>query len=74
VKRNTNGPEPTRNIHCTIVESRMNQVYRGKLDTAFQDFIPWADPYITSLVEKVRNSQGRLLDEAKDDRRDPEKD
>lgn len=51
----------------------MNQVYRGKLDTAFQDFIPWADPYITSLVEKVRRSQGRVLDEAQDDRRDADK-
>ncbi len=36
--------------------------YRGKLDEAFHDFLPWADPYLTSLVEKVR-SKGRVLGE-----------
>ena len=75
MKRNLSNDDRFRNIYCLVVETTdMNQVYRGKLDAAFHDFIPWADPYITSLVEKVRRTQGRLLDETKEDRREPEND
>lgn len=28
----------------------------------YSDFIPWADPYITSLVEKARRTHGGLLE------------
>gem|GEM_PF-4789455 len=38
----------------------MTDTYRRDLKPAFQDLVPWADPYIASLVEKVRRS-GSLL-------------
>lgn len=49
-------------IHCTVVEiPRMSDALRRRGLAGFVDLVPWADPYIASLVEKVQNEGGRLF-------------
>lgn len=45
-----------RSIHCTVVEvPAMNEPFQSS--RGFEDLIPWADPYIVALVEKVRRDE-----------------
>jgi len=49
-------------IHCTVVEiPHMSEALRRRGLPGFVDLVPWADPYIASLVEKVQSEGGRLL-------------
>ena len=49
-------------IHCTVVEvPQMSEALRRRGMCGFADLVPWADPYIASLVEKVQAEGGRLL-------------
>ena len=49
-------------IHCTVVEVPiMSEALRRRGLAGFVDMLPWADPYIASLVEKVQAEGGRLL-------------
>jgi hypothetical protein len=49
-------------IHCTIVEvPEMSQALRRRGLPGYLDLVPWADPYIASLVEKLQSEGGRLL-------------
>jgi hypothetical protein len=49
-------------IHCTIVEvPEMSEALRRRGLPGYLDLVPWADPYIASLVEKVQSEGGRLL-------------
>jgi hypothetical protein len=41
----------------------MSETLRPALEPAFLDLIPWADPYIASLIEKLRRGEGRLFGE-----------
>src|ERR1700694_4806603 len=53
-----------RNIHCLAVEVPvMSGTLHRSREPAFFDLIPWADPYIASLVEKLRHNEGRVLGE-----------
>jgi hypothetical protein len=49
-------------IHCTVVEvPTMSEALRRRGLAGFVDLVPWADPYIASLVEKVQSEGGRLF-------------
>lgn len=49
-------------INCTIVEvPAMSEALRRRGLPGYVDLVPWADPYIASLVEKVQTEGGRLL-------------
>lgn len=49
-------------VHCTVVEvPQMSEALRRRGLPGFADLVPWADPYIASLVEKVQYEGGRLL-------------
>ena len=39
----------------------MSEALRRRGMAGFVDLVPWADPYIASLVEKVQMEGGRLL-------------
>lgn len=41
----------------------MSDSFRSK---GFQDLVPWADPYIAALIEKLRNSDDFSDEEATD--------
>jgi len=47
-----------RTIHCTVVETPASDPYlpgpRG-----FEDLVPWADPYIASLLTKLGHAAQR---------------
>ena len=42
----------------------MSASLRRSSEPAFFDLIPWADPYIVSLIEKLRHGEGGLLGDA----------
>jgi hypothetical protein len=42
-----------RTIHCTLVEVGMSDPLFGS-SRGFRDLVPWADPYIAALLEKLR--------------------
>jgi hypothetical protein len=48
-----------RTIHCTVIEvpamTNPKPFERHSAD-GFRDLVPWADPYIAALVEKLRNA------------------
>jgi hypothetical protein len=45
-----------RTIHCTVVEvPAMSDPFVPR-EGGFRDLVPWADPYIASLVEKLRRT------------------
>ena len=49
-------------IHCTVVEvPQMSEALRRRGMQGYVDLVPWADPYIASLVEKVQSEGGRVL-------------
>lgn len=46
-----------RAIHCTVVEVPPMSDYLGSHAGGFEDLVPWADPYIKALVEKLKRTQ-----------------
>jgi hypothetical protein len=46
----------TRTIHCTVVEVPASDPLGHHPSRVFEDVVPWADPYILALVEKLRQS------------------
>jgi hypothetical protein len=45
-----------RTIHCTVVETpAVSDPYLPPRD-GFSDLVPWADPYIAALVERLRRT------------------
>src|SRR4051812_18769893 len=47
-----------RTLHCTVVEvPAMTDPFDARSGEAFRDLIPWADPYIAALMEKLRQAQ-----------------
>jgi len=58
------------NIHCIVVQvPDMTDYSRTRVQPAMQDLVPWADPYIAGLVEKLARSGGRLLESSESDGR-----
>ena len=46
-----------RTIHCTVVEvPAMTDPLGHHPRGIFEDAVPWGDPYILALLEKLRNS------------------
>ena len=43
-----------RTLHCTVIEVPAMNHPRGPRTAGFEDLIPWADPYISALIEKLR--------------------
>ncbi len=59
---------PARRIRCAIVEvPAMNDPHDRSRRNGFNDLVPWADPYIAALVEKLRRSDDFLDEEAVDE-------
>lgn len=49
-------------IRSTVVEiPARSESMRARGLPGYTDLVPWADPYIASLVEKVQREGGRLL-------------
>jgi hypothetical protein len=46
-----------RTIHCTVLEVPAMKDSHGAQPSGYEELMPWADPYIVSLIEKLRNSQ-----------------
>jgi hypothetical protein len=52
---------PSRNIRCAVVEVHpMRDLGDRNQYDGFWDLVPWADPYIAALVEKLRRSAEEL--------------
>ncbi|MGD9723229.1 MAG: hypothetical protein AB7O59_17990 [Pirellulales bacterium] len=50
-----NSSEPSRTIHCAVVEvPAMDDPYDPRPQRGFQELVPWADPYIAALIDKLR--------------------
>ncbi|MEX2113606.1 MAG: hypothetical protein WD845_10500 [Pirellulales bacterium] len=48
-----------RTIHCAVVEvPAMSDSMGRRPTTGFRELLPWADPYIASLIDKLRRSAG----------------
>ncbi len=48
-----------RTIHCAVLEApAMSDSMGHRRTTGFQELLPWADPYIASLIDKLRRSAG----------------
>jgi hypothetical protein len=46
-----------RSIYCAVVEvPAVSDPFDPRPQRGFQDLVPWADPYIASLIEKLRRS------------------
>ena len=46
-----------RTIHCTVIEvPPMRNSLNPRLDVGFQDLMPWGDPYIVALMDKLRQA------------------
>jgi hypothetical protein len=43
-----------RTLHCTVIEVPAMNEPRGSRKAGFEDLVPWADPYIAALIEKLR--------------------
>ena len=57
-RRNTSHTSP-RAIHCAVVEApAMSDTSGHRPATGFRELLPWADPYIASLIDKLRRSAG----------------
>jgi hypothetical protein len=57
-RRNTTHTSP-RAIHCAVVEApAMSDNSGHRPATGFRELLPWADPYIASLIDKLRRSAG----------------
>ena len=50
-------------ISCTLVEVP-DMADSLAAPGAFQDLVPWADPYIVEIVRKLQRSTGGLLEQA----------
>ena len=44
----------SRAIHCTVVEVPAMSDFLGSHAGGPEDLVPWADPYIAALMEKLR--------------------
>lgn len=56
---------PSRKIRCAVVEvPTMSEPRDRSRRTGFHDLVPWADPYIVALVEKLRRSDEGLDEDA----------
>jgi hypothetical protein len=46
-----------RSLYCAVVEvPAMSDPYDPRPQRGFRDLVPWADPYIAALIEKLRRS------------------
>ncbi len=46
-----------RAIRCTVLETpAMSDSFHSQNRREFRDLVPWADPYIAALIEKLRRS------------------
>ena len=46
-----------RTIYCTAVETpAMRDPFAPRPRETFHDLVPWADPYIVALIEKLRRT------------------
>jgi len=50
------GAPMARTIHCTVIEVPAMQDTFGYQPRGFNDLVPWADPYIAALIEKLRHA------------------
>ncbi len=49
--------EASTNVYCAVVETpAVSDPWDPRPLKGFQDLVPWADPYIVALVEKLRRS------------------
>ncbi len=49
--------ELVRTIHCAVVEvPAMSDPFDPRPEDGFRDLVPWADPYIASLIDRLRRS------------------
>jgi hypothetical protein len=49
--------EDLRTIHCTVVEvPAMNDPFDPRPEDGLRDLVPWADPYIAALIDKLRRA------------------
>jgi hypothetical protein len=47
-----------RTFHCTVVEvPAMSDSLRSQGRRGFHDLVPWADPYIAALIDKLRHAE-----------------
>lgn len=47
-----------RSIYCTAVEvPAMRDPFGPRPSPGFHDLVPWADPYIAALIEKLRRDE-----------------
>jgi hypothetical protein len=53
-------------IYCTVIEAPAMSDDLGSAAGRFADLVPWADPYIAALLEKLRRAE-RDRAEASDD-------
>ena len=50
----------TRAVYCTLVRTPdMKDSLRPASSGGFEDLVPWADPYIAALIEKLRRDHAR---------------
>jgi len=60
----------SRTIHCTVVETpAISDPLTVRRTEGFRDLVPWADPYITALIEKLRRTDDWSADERSSDDR-----
>lgn len=46
-----------RTIHCAVVEvPAMSDPFDPRPNDGFAELVPWADPYIAALIEKLRRT------------------
>ena len=47
----------SRTIHCAVIQAHpLSHSPRENAAGGFRDLVPWADPYIAALIEKLRRS------------------
>jgi hypothetical protein len=51
------GHHVARTIHCTVLEVPAMKDSHGAQPSGYEELMPWADPYIVSLIEKLRGTQ-----------------
>ena len=54
----------SRSLYCAVVEvPAMSDPYDPRPQRGFRDLVPWADPYIAALIEKLRiSAESELCD------------
>ena len=51
--------EDTRSVYCAVVEVPAMSDPFDPRPNSFRDLVPWADPYIAALIEKLRRAAER---------------